>query len=1309
MTVKVEKKVTLYLLSFIMVFSVISGTMVSSVVRADGVAFKEVFDNEPTAPKVTGGDWIIENTNNGTAEISVDPTTVNPNNKSLKLTDTNLVPGNEYLPSATATRTFSAQTGIFTVETKIRIKKLETENQHFNIVLYDNSSNVAVKLTYSVGSWKYLPASGLPEITLPSANFLGEWVTIRMKFNMSEGKYDLTVISGAYNGIFADGTFNVKGLDIPAGINNVSKVRYFPQNYKGEYYIDHIALNNAAPVWTNGALTVSEQTATSAKLTWSGASDDSGSIAKYNIYDGTALIDTAAGTANTKTLTNLSLGKHAFRIEAEDALGNQSSGGPNATMENKRPTFSDTFDFEPTAAKTNGGGWLVDTAYGKVEIFDDHTTTYPGNKSMKLTDTDHVTGQEYRVGGAATRTFSAQTGKFTLETKVRIQQHETANQHFNIVFQNNSSTVVLKLVYSGNGWSYYTVPNPTANDISYMPAANMLGQWMTVKVTFDMHLRKYDMTVTSDALKTSTSTDTRLNKSTGVFTVTGQDIQTGISEVSKVNYFAQNYKGAYYIDYLTLADVRPTAMFPAPPSEHPRLYFRAKDIPSLNAKMAKTGMGAYWGTVTSLSSLSGSAGHLPARPAANNNNFDESILNIIKAKALVSVLGDNETLGREAINMLKNFLTDLSFKENNSDNVVVTGIVLNGAAMVYDWSYKYLTQAEKTDLVAKFENLAVNYTTLSFPPQAGSAITGHRSGSTILKDFLSAGVAIYDEKQDMYKVTAKLVMDDFAPARDVLYNSGMPYQGDSYGQLRYGFETSANLIFAGMGYPDAFDKNLGDVPYRILYTRRPDNDLLRDGDAYLIPNRGGHTYLPSTFLNSAGFYKNGYFKNEFLREYAQDQYKVDPILVPLFFDPDLQSKPLSELPLSRYFGSPVGSMVARTGWNLAANSSDVVAEMKVSEYHFNNHNQMDTGAFQLYYKGMLALDSGAYNDYDDDHDRNYFRRTIAHNSMLIYKENDTFTRWGVPVSNDGGVKWPNRGEEATNINEVLTNGYKMSEIGGHQFGPDPKTPDYTYLKGNLTNAYLDRVSKYTRSFVFLNLKNSNINSIHPAAMIVYDKVISKDPTYKKYWLLHSEQEPTIGGVDNNVTTITRNLTSYSSYNGKLVNTTLQPSSTNLTIEKVGGPGQEFSVFGTNYPLTLPLPRKTGLDAGAWRVQISPKSPQTDDNFLNVIQVMDNNGTVPLAVTRIDAGVMEGAKIADRVVMFSKSGDRLKGSITLPDIGQETTSFKYVVTDVAAGYWKVQKKGQSTWSSPITVSEEGGALSFNGPAEEHTLTWSATPF
>ena len=246
----------------------------------------------------------------------------------------------------------------------------------------------------------------------------------------------------------------------------------------------------------------------------------------------------------------------------------------------------------------------------------------------------------------------------------------------------------------------------------------------------------------------------------------------------------------------------------------------------------------------------------------------------------------------------------------------------------------------------------------------------------------------------------------------------------------------------------------------------------------------------------------------------------------------------------------------------------------------------------------------------------------------------------------------------------------------------------------MTNAYEDRVSKYTRSTVFLNLKDS----VHPAAMIVYDRVNSTDPTFQKYWLLHSEEEPT---VDENVTTITR--TKFGN-NGKLVNTSLLPLKDNLKIDKVGGSGNEFSVFGTNYPQTL-VGQNSGVEPGEWRVQISPKTIQKDDGFLNVIQVMDHvNGPDPLVTEMVEAGDMVGAKIADRVVLFSKSGDRLKGSITLPDYGDED-NLNYVVTDLAVGFWSIERAGQAT--KQISVTEEGGALSFNGPAESYTLTWSAT--
>ena len=81
----------------------------------------------------------------------------------------------------------------------------------------------------------------------------------------------------------------------------------------------------------------------------------------------------------------------------------------------------------------------------------------------------------------------------------------------------------------------------------------------------------------------------------------------------------------------------------------------------------------------------------------------------------------------------------------------------------------------------------------------------------------------------------------------------------------------------------------------------------------------------------------------------------------------------------------------------------------------------------------------------------------------------------------------------------------------------------------------------------------------PAALIVFDKVVSSDPTFKKFWLLHSIEEPTIEG-NRFIVRRTKN-----GDTGMLQNHVLLPEAGNAQIEKVGGKGKEFWVFGTNYP------------------------------------------------------------------------------------------------------------------------------------------------
>ena len=62
-----------------------------------------------------------------------------------------------------------------------------------------------------------------------------------------------------------------------------------------------------------------------------------------------------------------------------------------------------------------------------------------------------------------------------------------------------------------------------------------------------------------------------------------------------------------------------------------------------------------------------------------------------------------------------------------------------------------------------------------------------------------------------------------------------------------------------------------------------------------------------------------------------------------------------------YYPSPQGAMFARTGWEDGIDSPSVVAFMNLEEYNFTNHDHLDAGHFQIYYKGILANDSGSYN------------------------------------------------------------------------------------------------------------------------------------------------------------------------------------------------------------------------------------------------------------------------------------------------------------------------------------------------------------
>ena len=717
-----------------------------------------------------------------------------------------------------------------------------------------------------------------------------------------------------------------------------------------------------------------------------------------------------------------------------------------------------------------------------------------------------------------------------------------------------------------------------------------------------------------------------------------------------------------------------------PPPEHPRLLLRSQHLPGLREKRFKPEMKQVWERLVEFSQVDISKAHSAEHP-------DEAYL--IEANALIYILDGDKEAGLRAKALALATITK-SFNPNFQDISRAIGRLMSSTAVVYDWCRDLIDDTERQFMIGHFKRLA-GMLECGFPPRKEGSIVGHTSEWMLMRDLIGTGIAIYDEDPEIYDVAAGRFYAEMVPARNFFYPSGWHHQGDNYGTYRYQAELFATWILDRMGAGNPYDPSQGEVGYQWIYTRRPDGKLLRDGDSDnpLYAENKYIQFFPLVYLMSGSYYENPYFMDQQFREYLTipDMYVFHAFL---FYNPEVKPKSIQELPLTRYFGSPTGIMIARTGWDegMDKSSPTVVAEMRIVEYQYNNHQHLDAGAFQLYYKGYLAIDSGIYKGssgkYHSPHNKYYFKRTIAHNTVLVYDPSeleqypyvkDGGLTW--PNVNDGGQRWPNEGRPPLTLDDLLNKDFKRGEVLAHAYGPDPVQPDFSYLKGDITAAYSSKMKQFQRSFMFLNFKDVN----HPAALIVFDRVQSANPDFKKYWLLHSIEEPQ---VDGSRTVISR---SEDGYNGQLINDTLLPTADNLEITPVGGPGKEFWVFGTNYINDFPSTK----EQGAWRIEVSPSQAAEQDIFLNVMQLKDMDGPEALPTYLVDSDSLVGAQIKDWVVLFSKNGQRLSEELVMPSapvVSEASASLHYVIADLAAGDW-VAERGDVR--EQYVVTEESGVL------------------
>lgn len=701
------------------------------------------------------------------------------------------------------------------------------------------------------------------------------------------------------------------------------------------------------------------------------------------------------------------------------------------------------------------------------------------------------------------------------------------------------------------------------------------------------------------------------------------------------------------------------------PEEHPRLFITNSTLPEIKARAQST---EFLPEVRRI--------YMSSLPAC---------------LALRYLLEGNELAGKKALNDAYKWL--LSSKDYGKNRAPFKSVFQ--AAIAFDYCYDLFGQPgipAKEDYVKELIRVCSlgpsDKSTYPFSSNSQSLVGHFVEG--VFYNHIFAGIAIYGDNNQMYDAASKFLFDRIQPENNFWMQSHKHHQGHYVG-TRHAHAVSAALAYRTLsGGKDLFSNDFEKVPYHLVYSIRPDKQLLREGDVRV--DDGSYEYHDFILRQTAN-----YASDPYLRWLAEQQIfaTYDPALERDFFDliyrpKDASATDISELPLTKYFPPPIGGeMVARTGWSLTGpRASDAIIQMRIGEYYFGNHQHKDFGTFQIYYKGNLTGDSGQYEDQSnpttEKHWRSYYRSTIAHNGLLIYDPNEQYDggNW-TNTEVDGGMRWPlNNDVQPDNLTMLKDsrNGYRYARVIAHEISPDAQNPAFSYISGDLTDGYNSsrdpKVSNVTRSMVTFNTDDPD----YPIVFMVFDRVASTSSTFKKTFLIHSMKEPTI---DGNKTVIRKG----SDQEGKLVSYTLLPQA--ATISATSGymiNGKDYAPEkSTDKAITGKQPAYEDLP---WRLEVSPSTSQKEDFFLHTMAVMDGSTPEPNAEEVIQ-GELIGAKMLDKVGLFSKSGELLSSASFWLEGNQE---YDILINDLTPGKWIVEKDGLRIYE--LNASSSGKNIYFS---------------
>ena len=373
----------------------------------------------------------------------------------------------------------------------------------------------------------------------------------------------------------------------------------------------------------------------------------------------------------------------------------------------------------------------------------------------------------------------------------------------------------------------------------------------------------------------------------------------------------------------------------------------------------------------------------------------------------------------------------------------------------------------------------------------------------------------------------------------------------------------------------------------------------------------------------------------------------------LWYDPSVKAEPPSES-VERSVRLNPGTydlFFMRSGWDEDA----TVVSFHAGDW-FGSHDHLDAGHFSIFRNGWLALDAGVYTPMESNHYVNFYSRTLAHNSLLIHDPSERFQiphSSGVEVFNDGGQRAVvSLGGRSTQDNSTVAH-WKRNRLAGSHF---ERSTVLHYFAGDTLDFVAADITIAYNSDIFsaygANFRNSpkvsqvvrSLAFLRPSTVVIYDRILAKDPAFTKTWTLNTANEPYLG--ENGM---------FLAQNGGavLAGRTLLPRRPGREIW--GSHAAPFTIAGIDMHPEIDLWEAPEVEPGGWVLRISQLEQDAYGEFFHVLVAGDGGQSAQELINewRLLDGRGFRAAVNKEIVLAFIDGTELTARLQLPAVEGRT--------------------------------------------------------